>query len=393
MQQFLPASFNHLTLAPTIQYKGANLKTDYIINIIHELILRYDITEDSCHNISATIMKKKYGKTYNLYIDYLLDNRFLYMSSDYCVSKKTRTYRLNVSMLHDRIRVDVTDKFLLKKYSREWITKTLVDMFDSPIEPDLRQTLIDDLYHVRINHKEACAWVEAEKASGLMDDAKYSKNKHSIDCINSGHLFYKFDSYGRMHTNFTVLKKHARTNFLTIDGLPLDEIDINNSQPFFLGVLIRNELTEERISNEIELYIDTVNNGLLYDELTDRYPGELKTRKDAKMMVYKVLFGVNCDRAPESKMFRDSFPAVYDFIKEYKKLNGDYKRLSHELQRLESNFIFNNVARRVKDAFPHIRLFTVHDSIMFPSKYREEVGIVFREELRKLTGKPPAQNV
>ena len=298
------------------------------------------------------------------------------------MTRKTRTYRLNVDIAADRVRVAVNDKFLLKKYSREWSEKMLGDVLDSPVDPRTRSVLVDDLYHVGIKKDAAAAWLRYQFESGEIDEVKYSRNLHSVDCVDSGHLFYKFDTYGRLHTNFTVLKKHIRQNFLNIDGMCVDELDIKNSQPLFLGVLMRREGVA--VEGDVATFIDTVNSGLLYDSIVERNVCAIPDRHEAKMLVYRVLFGKNFDRCKDCHLFGDMFPSVMSFIRDYKSSRGNYKLLSHELQRLESEFIFGSVVEGIKSKFPHVRLFTVHDSIVFPSAYREEVGAVFRSEFKRL---------
>ena len=46
-----------------------------------------------------------------------------------------------------------------------------------------------------------------------------------------------FDDFGRFHTNYTILKKEIRNNYLTISNEMLIEIDVKNSQPLFFAVL------------------------------------------------------------------------------------------------------------------------------------------------------------
>lgn len=54
----------------------------------------------------------------------------------------------------------------------------------------------------------------------------YNRNKYSIECINDKHIFYHFDKYGRLHTNFTILKSFIRKNCLLIDNEETYEFDI-----------------------------------------------------------------------------------------------------------------------------------------------------------------------
>ena len=57
LYQFLPREFEYLTKVKTIEYKEHNLKTDYLINIIHELVLKYYFTNEIKHNLWSLILK------------------------------------------------------------------------------------------------------------------------------------------------------------------------------------------------------------------------------------------------------------------------------------------------------------------------------------------------
>ena len=80
-------------------------------------------------------------------------------------------------------------------------------------------------------------------------------------------------------------------------------------------------------------------------------------------------------------MFKKLYPKIYNFIKEYKSKNDSYKSLSHSLQRIESEFIYDIVIKEIIDKYPEIRLFTVHDSISFPTIYQKEVEKIFNYNL------------
>ncbi len=383
LYQFCPREFEYLTKQKTIIYDNENLKTDYLINIIHELILKFYFTNELCHNLWSSILRRKYGKTYNIYIKYLCEIKFMNLVSNYYAGKKAKTYKLNITTL-DIIRHKAIDKTLLKKHKKDYIYRTFTAQQESPIPTELRKKLIDDLYHINIDYTKAFEWLKSEKKNKNIDLNQYFKNLSSIDGIESGHIFFKFDSYGRLHTNFTVLKKFIRSNCLTIDGEEISEIDIDNSQPLFFAVWLKKEIGEDNFNDEIRKYVDCVKNGLIYDEIQQAFPKKLKSRKDAKILMYKILFGDNIDKKSESKIFSSLYPTVYEYIKEFKYLSTSYKSLAHELQALESDFIFNKVVLEIKKKFPKIKLFTVHDSIVYPSKYKEEINIIFRKHMKKM---------
>ena len=217
--------------------------------------------------------------------------------------------------------------------------------------------------------KKANKYLMDLKNSPDVDLLKYYKNQSSIDSINTGHIFFKFDDFGRMHTNFTVLKKHIRKEYIKIDGEEVDEIDVKNSQPFFFSLLLRQEIGVENFNIEVQRYCEIVKNGLIYDEICEKCS---ITRDEAKMIVYKVLFGNNKDSKEANKCFRSSYPTVYNYITEFKDTKKSYKELSHRLQLMESKFIFG-VVEKIKEKIPNIKLFTVHDSITFPKKYKQKL--------------------
>jgi hypothetical protein len=92
--QFVSKDFQYLTQQLKVPYKNVNLKCSYLINIIHELLIKYyfNYNIDSIFNLSSIILKKKYGEHYNYYIEYLCNNGFMSLVSKYYVGKKTNTY-------------------------------------------------------------------------------------------------------------------------------------------------------------------------------------------------------------------------------------------------------------------------------------------------------------
>ena len=381
--QFLPREFEYLTKIKKIVYKGKNLKTDYLINMMHELSMKYYFTNDVTHNLWSEILRSRYTKLYNYYIDYLVEHKYMFYVSNYYVGKKAKTYKLNITDL-DMIKCKINDPIILKKHSKDYLYETFTKQQNSPIELELRKLLIEDLYHVEIDYNSALKYLTDGKSNGTLESEKYFRNLYSIDGINTNHIFFKFDNYGRFHTNFTVLKREIRHNNLTIDGEKLAEIDISNSQPFFFAVFLKNEIGVENFNDEIRRYVDCVKNGLIYDEILQKFPNKVSTRHEAKTLMYKLLFGNNFDSKKECKIFSKLYPSVYEYIKEYKYFSESYKSLSHELQSLESDFIFNKVVSEIKKKFPHIKLFTVHDSIVFPEKYKIEVELIFNKYLKEL---------
>jgi hypothetical protein len=388
--QFLPEKFNYLTKSKTIQYKEINLKTAYLINIIHELILKFyfinrnyldaEPNKDIKFNLWSAILRKKYGMHYNYYMDYLIENNFIEMISDYFVGKKAKTYKINTFDIQTVKRVQIYDTILSKKNTKDYLIQTITGYCNSPINPKLRKRLIDDLYKVQLDYDKSLDYLNKLKESGNIELNKYYKNLHSIDSIKTNYLFFKFDEYGRLHTNFTILKKEIRQKYLKINDEDITEIDIGNSQPLFLALLIKNELDPS--DPEISNYIWLAKQGLFYEHFISKFPN--LNRKDVKLLTYKVLFGHNGINSIENKMFESLFPKIYAYIIEYKKLNENYKSMSHILQKMESDFIFGKVCTEIYQKIPDINLITIHDSIIFPIKYEKRIKEIFDRNKKEL---------
>jgi hypothetical protein len=184
-----------------------------------------------------------------------------------------------------------------------------------------------------------------------------------------------------MHTNYTILKSFIRKNCLLIDGEETCELDINNSQPLFLTKLIADSKTKWVNPDEFELFKQLTINGNYYQYMMDML-GETNKKK-IKEMTYKVLFGRNIGHSKIDKAFKSIFPTIHNFIKLYKKEHDDYKVLAYDLQKAESDLIFNKIIKRIINTHPHIKMITIHDSIVIPKKDRELASTIFQDELAK----------
>jgi hypothetical protein len=376
--QFLPKCLENISDEKNIIFNGEKIKTSYLLDIVHNLLLKYYFKKDNKFAINAEVLKDKYGYRYKLYIDYLVQNNIIHLICNYRAGKNSRIYSLNPLIFKQSIkRTGNTDKVLLKKYKKKvFDTIEFVDQRVSSIRPEIREKLISDLFSVDIDFERSIFYLNLLKKSEI---DVYNRNIYSVESINDKHIFYHFDDYGRLHTNFTILKSFIRKNCLTIDGMQTCELDIKNSQPLFLCKLIQDSQTAWVSKDEFEFFKGLVTTGNFYQYLM-QISGE-KDRNLVKEMTYKVLFGHNKSNSKSDKIFQNIFPTIYNFIKLYKKEFGNHKVLAHELQRQESNLIYNRIIKKIMLIYPDIKIITVHDSLIFPSKWRKEVSDIFTLEL------------
>ena len=375
--QFLPESLEELSEQTKFQCGDKTLKVSYLIDIVHNLILKYYFKKDNLFHLSSLILKEKYGHLYNHYMSYLVGNGILKVVKNHQKGKNSRVYKLDESVISGRIsRYRNQDQVLLKKYRNavELIEKEDIQKNDIPHL--IKKKLVSDLFFVEIDFTKSIFYLDQTNH----DTDIYNRNKYSVECINDKHIFYHFDSYGRMHTNFTILKSFIRKNCLMIEGEETVEIDIKNSQPLFLCKLIEEYGPGIVDPEEYKLFKILTFSGNFYQYMMDN--SGIRDRKEMKEIVYKVFFGKNF-KTKADKMFGDIFPTVHKFIKSYKKERGNYRVLSHNLQNLESDLIFDRIVGEIMESHPEIRIITVHDSLICRKKYRTIVEDIFHDNLKK----------
>ena len=378
--QFLPKCLENLKNKKTIEYKEDKLKTSYLFDIVNNLILKYYFKKDNRYLINATVLKDKYGFKYKLYIDWLIENNIISMLCNYKVGQNSRVYSLNTDIFKSEIkRFRNYDKVLLKKYKNKIYNTINLSGDTGLIKTEIKEKLISDLFKVQIDLSRSIFYLNTLKSR---DIDIYNRNIYAVDSINDGHIFYHFDSYGRMHTNYTILKTFIRKNCLLIEGEETYEIDIDNSQPLFLTKL----MSESKWVSKEEFYLfkELTKLGKYYEYLMQEL--KISDRSKIKELTYKVLFGKNAANSKADKLFKSIFPTIHNFIKLYKKEKGDYRSLAYDLQKMESELIFNKIIAKINNHNPDIKIITIHDSIVVSKKYKDEVNAIFKSELIKHFG-------
>jgi hypothetical protein len=369
--QFLPDILVNISNYKTIEFVGIKLKTAYLIDITHQLLMKYYFKGVNLYNINSSVLKERYGYQYNIYIKWLELNNILIMVKNYNRGRSSRLYKINDDILKSKIhRYTNIDKVLLKKWNNRYVRNELCKV---NIEENIKVKLIEDLYLIKINKKLSYKYIDLFKFNINV----WNRNKYSVDSISKSDIFYHFDDYGRFHTNFTILKSWIRKNCLYIDGEKTFELDIPNSQPLFLYKLMKEIDSKWVKEDELRKFRNLVLSGTFYDYITTEL--KLKSKKETKKIIYKVIFGRNLKSSKWDNKFKELFPTIHFFITLYKKENGDYKFLSHKLQKMESDFVFNLLIPSLINIKPDIKLFTVHDSISVKISDKDLLINVFKD--------------
>lgn len=381
-----------------IAFQGKNLKTDYLIDIISTMLKKYVITNENYYNLSSEVLKRKYNDGYKYYIRYLEHHKILELFSDYYNGKKCRTYTIpRETLISEFNRTYITDKFLVAKYRELYSIERLKKENYKYISDKVALHVIDQLNRIKLSYNKAKAYLNS--IEDQLTKEQYHRNLISLDNLKSSFTYISFDNYGRCHTNFTTLKSEIRDNFLLIDGEESRTMDISNSQPLFLSSLLSKN-QQYLDPSEYILFKQLVFEGNLYEyvhnnRLINGINGDpFNSISTIKNSMYVVLFGknriseYNKYTSDQNKLFVQLFPTIFDFIRKYKSHNSDkHKALAYELQRSESNFLYNNICEEIIETYPDIPFFTVHDSITVKKSDYSKTKKIFDKHISRLHSK------
>lgn len=233
-------------------------------------------------------------------------------------------------------------------------------------------------------------------------------------------IYFSIDkTSGRFHSNVTNLAKGLRP-YLRVNGEPLVNIDVKNSQPYLSTIILTNPgkvswMTENSafalllqslkvsLNEDVKNYINLVVSGQLYEFLMNEFAREgLKlTRDETKIQMLRILFARN--RMPKEginrqcrQVFKKAFPTVYrKFNKVRGRERGDkfhnFKRFAILLQRIESYLMLDVILKRIYRELPGTVAITIHDSVMTGvlTNNVEAVRKIMVEEMTKIVGFRP----
>lgn len=397
-------------------------------------------------NLQATILRAAIGNDYRSVVEDLVDwgligRSFSYMPGTAKVRGYSKAYWFmgdyaiyweRYCYTRDRVRSDITGE--ARKFGRlrtiQVKSRPFLRRLERCAEEVKEKQLLDprvggchdSLSHFSIDRKRASGILDDMVSRGEVTESCARRELRKVDRFNMAGrsrtaLFVKKDRFGRIHTNITQLKKEVRYRCLYCDGKPTAGVDIKSSQGAFLGAILRSladplgvldlnssaTLAELRRNadvvgrpgylDECDRYDALLREGRLYEffseELSSDFDlGRTVGREEAKHMFFVMLFGPlftegedDGDRAAVRRVWAEHFPSLLLAIERMKA--GNYAALAREMQRIESNFVFDRVVPRVVEELrcPYC---TVHDSIIVEASLADSVRAIVEDELRKV---------
>jgi hypothetical protein len=307
--------------------------------------------------------------SYKAIRDTLIASRAIEDDHRYVVGSKAIGYRLGQELNGMRQhRVDVTDPTLARK-----IRQSRGDWIKAPTA--VHAHLLHNLQRLRIDYPPALDWL-------LSQDDFEPAHETAAQMIRDQQWHFTVCDYGRVHTNVTNLRSGLR-RFLTLDGKPLVNLDIRNSQPLIFGLILQRHYGPPRaMPDDARRYVELCQQGRFYDVLMAESGIPPDRRATFKRRFFgHVFFCRNLPETEAARLFGTAFPTVYAAVRQEKRRN--YADLAKNLQRTESGLMIGGVVARLMREAPHVPLLTVHDSILTHAEHAEAVGSIMLQEFAK----------
>ena len=355
----------------------------YIINLIYEQRAIYKSDEEFVP-LKAIYMRRiigRAGKTYNEYINILINKGVIACDRRYIVNEKSFGYKLcdkYADVKHTRVSITSAS---LKANVNRWqdcrkpmgCLKDKMDRFTK-----VHKHIYQFIEKIEIDYPSALSSIET------LSNQEYNKNKITIDKFRDKEFYLHRDEFGRIHTNLTILKSTLR-KFLSYKGNKLVNIDVVNSQPLLLLLAIKpihlsirctGDIYFEDIPPDVLCYKRLVEQGRLYEFLMKN--AQTTDRTEFKESFFReTFFG-----RKTSKLFCDLFPTIGKEIIKIKR--KDYRRLAWIMQRKESKLIITKICGRIMREHPEAFIGTIHDSILTTPENVLTIKQIMSEEFEKI---------
>ena len=357
-------------------------------------------------------------------LNFLVDNNIIERNPHYFPGAFAKSYKVTSSLLSKKIEITIKDKNINKRIAviekdrKKFIEKRLAfsqtnyyKTFKIDSEGAYRFIYNQALTELRLLSINKKIKLTDEELRDIIDCKRnwktnrgrlllFGKELHNILhrftsthfkilCIKNGYLYFKRnDTNGRLDSNLTNLPTTLR-QFLISDE-KLYNIDIKNSQPFFLYALLKQD---NAISNEeLERYGKLVLDGTFYEYLASEFEKEfkqIKTRKQMKSYLFKIFFSKVTSFTKLKTFFGSLFPGIMDYINENNIVSN--ATIANKLSTVESTSIISIILPALGEQ--NIKPFTIHDSFVCKESEIQTIIDTFNEKIIGMYGIAPSLHV
>ena len=419
-----------------LNYKGNNLKKEYVVYLIYYIVKMTDAKEEEdvieVVNLNSKILRKNFVDRYKPYLSYLVEEiNLIWLPRYYSVGNHSNMYAFTdkyYELERGLINFKIDDVILLKKVNsgnkehdkeqlkkRRYCEKTrghLVKSFNSNLEMDIEG---------------------ATNEVSTFNARKYGVNIRRVHEYEAKKWRYQINPLtdNRLHTNIT-WTNNKLLKYITYKNKKLSEVDIKTSQPLLMFVILKN-IFDDSMNNESTIFLEKKlgvellgkikSNGIDFEELDnfgdvilnkDLYNylvSRVEIKKDNNEYYYidrsvkpnkKVYFNSKRDlikscmmRAlyngigPEITSIKKQFKSIFnvaDLINKHKKISESKSNLSHVLQSFEAHVLLDLIAKDISVKYKDIPLFSKHDSLITYKSKIDEVRNFTQEQFKIYTG-------
>lgn len=371
MNLYYPSNLDILSFLPTKEHKHSQ-KYLYVIHKIIEHGIHYPDTPCRLNwKVLRDILTSRWdNKVLTSLIEWEIITRYDnyiagHHSFAYCLTSKYNT--TNKSM-------KLTNKTIINNI-KEWKDRSMTDKTIKWLHRNLNKIDVNmDMYSTHIIPSYYAA-------TFLLTDHQKRHIHLAIAKILTKDFFINKDVYGnRIHTNITSLKRELR-KCLTVDGEPLVELDIRNSQPFFFSVILKECYPE--LPEDVKTYIQLTSEGKFYEYMAAALNTPL-TPQFKEDLFGRVFF---CKKYMnsiynESIVFSSLFPNVFKVVLQLKSKDKD--EFNKRLQNMESHLIIDTITQRIMNERKGMFLTTIHDGIMVKESEADYMKGVMEDEFSKI---------
>jgi len=457
----LPYNFDldeHLkaTYIPLPRFKKE--KVYYFLGLLSSIPARNPdiVTEDGFVPINHKLIRNNI-KDIIYYIDYLFSTGVIERDNHYIPEEKSIGYKWAKKYSPNRFIVKQIEskyydynaeqyawQFEMYPYLFHWYQQNKL-----MVDEDAANDHAFELYQDKMNDPTKRSWEVNNKGERKNPETQYRSAILNIAKIKYYQYQPNIDSnVHRLHSAFTGLGKKYR-QFITYNGEKLVGIDITNSQPYIISLILNKDFWSANSSlslsinnlpdniqdtlkvppellamiveyfnsiEEIDIaqfrrYMSLVSSGKFYERVAEiiKFGDEIvqgreitrEERDEAKLLMFYTMYSSNYLPQKTSLrrmryMFKDMFPKVAELFQIIKRnfknvdIEKQHNRLAKLLQSIESNIVLHKCCKRIWiEGNQQVPVFTIHDNIVTTQGNENFVRKIMYEELERHIGIEP----
>ncbi|WP_291050572.1 hypothetical protein [Empedobacter sp. UBA2044] len=357
--------------------------------------------------LPSTILVK-IERNYNNIMDFLTNKHSNYDNILFRMKYekgKSFSYCLNYNLINDQFNlIDITRKSIYKHMNEVYQPK----VSSSIINRELIALKNDFLNKFSIDFSGLSTQIDSSKIV-----TEYNSILGLIDYHNGKKwMSLNTEKDGRLHTNFTIMSSKHRKLIRNNKNEEFVEIDVGSCIPylFIMSIIQKVEFYGDDHLKKYQLLFNKLNSRMIELGTVELLKAELKVMLIAleedrfyrlfpllnKIEILSFFFCKNGSKPSIENIIESTFPNFYYYVFQMKNNNfwvDQYQcppkfdcneLLAHYLFHLEATLILYKISKRVKKSIRGIEIITIHDCLMVPSKYAEQVKAIMLEEFSNL---------